>query len=153
MALLLHRLPPALVTLAGDQAASAALVTCVSLAPCATEASCLPGLGLLWVLGRWQPFPAAGGAQAVGIVDRGVASATLGDGQMEGRRCSALGRGACDGEVLPPPRSQLLSRHQQGSVGSSGGQRGPSLPLSAGGTVPDTRSLGEQEHRADLISL
>lgn len=87
------------------------------------------------------------------IVGRGVASAMLGDGQMEGRRRSALGRGACDGGVLPPPRSRLLSQHQQGSVGSSGGQWGPSLPLSAHGTVPDTRSLGEQEHRADLISL
>lgn len=69
MALLLHRLPRALVMLAGDQAASAALVTCVALAPRATEgmgvrASRPPGLGLLQVLsspGRWQPFPAGSG--------------------------------------------------------------------------------------------
>jgi len=33
-------------------------------------------------------------------------------------------------------------------VGSLGGQQGPSLLRSA-----DTRQLGEQEHRADLISL
>lgn len=69
MAFLLHRLPPALVTLAGDQEASAALVTRASLAPRATEgmgvpASRLPGLGLLQVLGppgRWQPFCAGSG--------------------------------------------------------------------------------------------
>lgn len=56
MALLWHRLPLALVTLAGDQVASAALVMCAALAPRArkgmgTLASCPPGLGLLQVLG------------------------------------------------------------------------------------------------------
>lgn len=33
------------------------------------------------------------------------------------------------------------------------GQQGLSLPLSADGTVPDTKPLGKQEHRVYLISL
>lgn len=36
-----------------------------------------------------------------------------------------------------------------GIVGQLRGQQGPSLPLSASGTVPDMRALGRQEHRAD----
>lgn len=36
------------------------------------------------------------------------------------RGCSTLGRGACDGGVLPPPRSQLSSQRWQGSRGDSG---------------------------------
>lgn len=77
---------PALVMLAGDQAASAALVTCVSLAPCATEGplSCLGrDCCRSWVLWRWQHFP--------WMVGRGFASAMLGKGQLEGRRRSVLG--------------------------------------------------------------
>lgn len=70
-------------------------------------------------LGRWQPFPAAGGRWVVGlVVGRGVASATLGKGQMEGRRHSVLGRGACSGGVLLPPSSRLSSQCRQGLGGT-----------------------------------
>lgn len=68
----------------------------------------------------------------------------------DGGEETVLGRGACPGGLLPLPSHFLPV---QGLVGSSGGQQGPSLPLSASGTVPDMRPLGKQEHRADLISL
>lgn len=86
------------------------------------------------------------------VLGTGVVSAVPGKGQTEGRRHCFRQRG------LPwwsasSAQSQLSSQRWQGLVGSSGGQQGPSLPLSASGTVPDMRPLGKQEHRADLISL
>lgn len=67
-----------IVTLPGDRVASAALVTCVPLAPPATEDT-VHGLGLLQVLG-----PLGGGSRSPGAVGREVASAVLGKGRGEG---------------------------------------------------------------------
>lgn len=86
------------------------------------------------------------------VLGTGVLSAVLGKGQMEGRRRCFRQRGL-HWLSASSAQSQLSSQRWQGLVSSSGGQQGPSLPLSACGTVPDTRPLGKQEHRADLISL
>lgn len=86
------------------------------------------------------------------VLGTGAVSAVLGKGQMEGKRHCVRQRGL-PWQSASSAQSQLSSQCWQGLVGSSGGQQGPSLPLSASGMVPDMRPLGKQEHRADLISL
>lgn len=80
------------------------------------------------------------------MLGTGAVPAMLGKGQMEGQR-------HCFRQSASSAQSQLSSQCWQGLVGSSRGQQGPSLLLSASDTVPDMRPLGKQEHRVDSISL
>lgn len=148
MALLLHQLPPALVTLAGDQAASAALVTCVALAPCATEG-----------MGAWASRP-------LGLpqVPWEVAAVPCSWREVGGEPCGGQRGCFCHAWKGPDGGEETQRFRQRGLQWWSASSTqltafipvparirgGPSLSPSAKGTVPDTRPLEKQEHRAHL---
>lgn len=118
-----HTLLLALVRLAGAQVAPTVVGTC--------------GPGTWWTCRCWVP-----GGSPPWSWNREARSA----GNVEAKRCSVWAQGLF---VVCFPRPGDGFQGGKGAWGTAGTFSAPS----AGDTAPDTRPLGKQEHRADLISL